>query len=92
MAASVVFQPNLAQEQERIQRAAADVELPPGVRLVDVILDTDHTGDPAAYVHFRVSTKIPLTKTRVRSLSALKTPFVTPWMHCRPVDSLIFAL
>jgi len=49
----------------------AGLILPKGVRLLRVFFDSDWSGDPATRVVYGVSKGVPLTKARVRQLTAL---------------------
>ena len=62
----------LDRQYATVQSAVAEVQLPAGVHLQEVRLDTDHTGDPAVYVFYRVSKRIPLDKKRISELVQLQ--------------------
>lgn len=59
-----------AEHVEALVRVAVEaVPLPPGVKLRRVELTEDWSGDPAVYLRYVNSTKIPLTPKRVRVIS-----------------------
>jgi hypothetical protein len=75
MAAAIV-QPDVL--EMTIREIVNKVVPPKGVRLRRIYFDNDHSGDPSVYIVYGVSKKIPLTKSRVRSLSALSNAVADP--------------
>ncbi len=72
MAAFVMPVSDLSRQEAAVQAVVSGVAVPAGVHLQEIRLDTDHSGDPAVYVFYRVSKRIPLTKKRVRELVAFQ--------------------
>jgi hypothetical protein len=56
---------------------------PKGVRLRRVYFENDHSGDAAVYIVYGVSKKFPLTKARVRELTALSDAVTDPIWNIR---------
>ena len=59
-------------QEAAVDRAVRALDLPKGVRLRSVSFDTDHSGDPAIYVSFSVSTQQGIGSASIRALGVLR--------------------
>jgi hypothetical protein len=87
---AALAQPDLLEAS--IREIVDSIVPPKGVRLRRIYFDNDHSGDPAVYIVFAVSKKVPLTKPRIRSLSALSNAVTDPiWnMPSAPIPYVRF--